>query len=207
MNREERVRILIDYLKKENTGYASLADPVDYTGRRRLLRSLMNVRWPGEADPEYTRIQDELLKEEAEQKGIVEWGQLPTIGGQFPCETIKNVDKISLWRGDITRLSVDAIVNAANSQMLGCFVPCHGCIDNAIHSAAGIQLRNECAQIMEAQGHEEPTGKAKITKGSPGETCHPYRRSDCWHAGDRKAGRRIKVVLSELYETGGKRRT
>ena len=165
MNREERVRILIDYLKKENTGYASLADPVDYTGRRRLLRSLMNVRWPGEADPEYTRIQDELLKEEAEQKGIVEWGQLPTIGGQFPCETIKNVDKISLWRGDITRLSVDAIVNAANSQMLGCFVPCHGCIDNAIHSAAGIQLRNECAQIMEAQGHEEPTGKAKITKG------------------------------------------
>ena len=96
MNREEQVRILIDYLKKENTGYASLADPVDYTGRRRLLRSLMNVRWPGEADPEYTRIQDELLKEEAEQKGIVEWGQLPTIGGQFPCETIKNVDKISL---------------------------------------------------------------------------------------------------------------
>ena len=72
---------------------------------------------------------------------------------------IKNVDKISLWRGDITRLSVDAIVNAANSQMLGCFVPCHGCIDNAIHSAAGIQLRNECAQIMEAQGHEEPTGR------------------------------------------------
>lgn len=96
MNREERVRILIDYLKKENTGYASLADPVDYTGRRRLLRSLMNVRWPGGADPEYTRIQDELLKEEAEQKGIVEWGQLPTICGQFPCETIKNVDKISL---------------------------------------------------------------------------------------------------------------
>lgn len=75
------------------------------------------------------------------------------------------MDKISLWRGDITRLSVDAIVNAANSQMLGCFVPCHGCIDNAIHSAAGIQLRNECAQIMEAQGHEESTGKAKITKG------------------------------------------
>ena len=100
MNREERVRILIDYLKKENTGYALLADPVDYTGRRRLLRSLMNVRWPGEADPEYTRIQDELLKEEAEQKGIVEWGQLPTIGGQFPCETIKNVDKISLCRCD-----------------------------------------------------------------------------------------------------------
>ena len=114
MNREERVRILIDYLKKENTGYASLADPVDYAGRRRLLRSLMNVRWPGEADQEYTRLQDELLQEEAEQKGIVEWEKLPTIGGQFPCETIKNVDKIALWRGDITRLSVDAIVNAAN---------------------------------------------------------------------------------------------
>ena len=74
------------------------------------------------------------------------------------------MDKISLWRGDITRLSVDAIVNAANSQMLGCFVPCHGYIDNAIHSAAGIQLRNECAQIMEAQGHEEPTGKSEDYK-------------------------------------------
>ena len=77
----------------------------------------------------------------------------------------KNIDKMSLWRGDITRLSVDAIVNAANSQLLGCFVPCHGCIDNVIHSAAGVELRNECAQIMERQGHEEPTGKAKITKG------------------------------------------
>jgi len=62
-------------------------------------------------------------------------------------------------------LEIDAIVNAANSQLLGCFVPCHGCIDNVIHSAAGIQLRNECAEIMAAQGHEEPTGKAKITKG------------------------------------------
>lgn len=117
-----------------------------------------------EADQEYTRLQDELLQEEAEQKGIVEWEKLPTIGRQFPCETIKNVDKIALWRGDIIRLSVDAIVNAANSQMLGCFVPCHGCIDNAIHSAAGIQLRNECAQIMEAQGHEEPTGRRRLQK-------------------------------------------
>ncbi len=170
----------------------------------------MNVRWPGEADPEYTRIQDELLKEEAEQKGIVEWGQLPTIGGQFPCETIKNVDKISLWRGDITRLSVDAIVNAHEQPDAWMF-----CAVSWMHrqcdpfGKAGIQLRNECAQIMEAQGHEEPTGKSEDYKGYnlPGETCHPYRRSDCWHAGDRKAGRRIKVVLSELYETGGKRRT
>lgn len=90
---------------------------------------------------------------------------IPVIEQEYPCSEIKNSDRISLWRGDITRLGVDAIVNAANSQLLGCFVPCHGCIDNAIHSAAGIQLRNECAEIMAEQGHEEPIGKAKITKG------------------------------------------
>lgn len=165
MTREERVEQLITYLKQENEGYASIQEPVNYEGKRRLLRSLMNVRFPGYASEEYVELQDELLEEEAEEKGIIKGEELSPIGEEFPCTTVKNADKIFLWRGDITRLSVDAIVNAANSQMLGCFVPCHGCIDNAIHSAAGIQLRNECAELMEEQGHEEPTGKAKITKG------------------------------------------
>lgn len=165
MTREERVGSLIKYLKKEDASYASIQEPVNYVEKRRLLRSLMNARWPGWASEEYLEMQDVLLKEEAEEKGIVKAEELPVIGDEYPCTEIKNSDKISLWQGDITRLSIDAIVNAANSQLLGCFVPCHGCIDNVIHSAAGVQLRNECAEIMAAQGHDEPTGKAKITKG------------------------------------------
>ena len=165
MTREERVDSLIRYLRNENDGYASIREPVNYDEKRRLLRSLMNVRWPGEASEEFLARQDEFLTEEAEEKGIVDYADIPVIGDIYPCIGIKNMDRISLWRGDITRLRADAIVNAANSQMLGCFVPCHGCIDNAIHSAAGIQLRNECARMMEEQGHEEPTGKAKITQG------------------------------------------
>ena len=165
MTREQKVSMLIQYLKHENQGYASIPDPIDEGEQRRLLRSLMNVRYPGHASAEYEKLQDELLQEEAKEKGIVTCNDIPVIEQEYPCSEIKNSDRISLWRGDITRLGVDAIVNAANSQLLGCFVPCHGCIDNAIHSAAGIQLRNECAKIMEAQGHEAPTGKAKITKG------------------------------------------
>jgi len=165
MIREERVDSLIRYLKNENDGYASIREPINYDEKRRLLSSLMNVRWPGEASEEFMTGQDEFLTEESEEKGIVDYEDIPVIGDIYTCIGIKNMDRISLWRGDITRLRADAIVNAANSQMLGCFVPCHGCIDNAIHSAAGIQLRNECARMMEEQGHEEPTGKAKITQG------------------------------------------
>lgn len=165
MTREEKVDWLIAYLKSENDGYASIQEPVNYEEKRRLLRSLMNVRFPGNASEEYMRLQDELLSEEAEEKGIVNGGELTSVGAEFPCTTVKNVDKMYLWRGDITKLGVDAIVNAANGQLLGCFVPCHNCIDNVIHSAAGIQLRNECAMLMAEQGQEEPTGKAKITGG------------------------------------------
>ena len=165
MTREERVDGLIAYLKKENLDYRALKEPVDYQGKRRLLRSLMNVRFPGDAPKGYLELERELLQDELEEKGIVTVEDIPVIGDIYACTEIRNKDRISLWQGDITRLSADAIVNAANSQLLGCFVPCHGCIDNAIHSAAGIELRNECARLMEEQGHEEPTGKAKITKG------------------------------------------
>ena len=165
MTRQERVESLVHILKHEREGYEAVPEPVDYEGKRRLLRSLMNVRFPGEAPEEFLRMQDELLKEELEERGIVNVQDIPVIRDVYPCRQIRNADRISLWRGDITRLGADAVVNAANSQLLGCFVPCHGCIDNAIHSAAGIELRNECAAVMEAQGHEEPAGKAKITKG------------------------------------------
>lgn len=165
MNKEEKTEYLIDQLRAENAGYEALSMPVDLPGKRRLLRSLMNVRFPGPVSPEILKVQDELLREELEEKGIVDVMELPVIQDEYPCTEIKNSRRIVLWQGDITRLKADTIVNAANSQMMGCFVPCHGCIDNAIHSAAGLQLRNECAQIMEEQGHEEPTGKAKITGG------------------------------------------
>lgn len=165
MNKEEKTEYLIDQLRAENAGYEALSMPVDLPGKRRLLRSLMNVRFPGPVSPEILKVQDELLQEELEEKGIVDVMELPVIQDEYPCTEIKNSRRIVLWQGDITRLKADTIVNAANSQMMGCFVPCHGCIDNAIHSAAGLQLRNECAQIMEEQGHEEPTGKAKITSG------------------------------------------
>ena len=165
MTKEEKVSRLIQYLKNENRSYDTLAEPVDSVGKRRLLRSLMNVRFPGPALNGYMELQDELLTEEAQEKGLVKVEDLPTAAEEFGIGQVRNADRMSLWRGDITRLQADAIVNAANSQLLGCFVPCHGCIDNAIHSAAGIQLRNACAELMEEQGHEEPTGKAKITPG------------------------------------------
>ena len=114
----------------------------------------MNVRPPMPVSKDFTDIQDEYLQQENRQRGIVSLGDLS-----------QEQPEIYLWQGDITRLSVDAIVNAANSAMLGCFVPCHGCIDNAIHSAAGVQLRLECARIMDKQGKPEETGRAKITKG------------------------------------------
>ena len=165
MTHEEQRIYLIQELLAEESGYKNISIPADEQEQKDLLRSLMNVRWPGEADSAFLQVQDELLREELEEKGVTDGEALPVIREQYPCTAIKNDDRIVLWRGDITTLAVDAIVNAANSQMLGCFVPCHGCIDNAIHSAAGVQLRNECAELMEAQGHEEPVGKAKITGG------------------------------------------
>lgn len=125
---------------------------VDLTSQRRLLRALMNIRPPMPIDKNFLRLQDELLSAEVAERGVVKISDIPNVAPH-----------IKIWRGDITRLEVDAIVNAANEKLLGCFIPLHGCIDNAIHSAAGLQLREACNKIMEAQGHDEPTGSAKIT--------------------------------------------
>lgn len=163
MTHSEKVSWLIQRFMEEDPGYSTVKEPVDDTEKRRLLRSLMNVRRPGPADEELLRVQDELLGEELRERGVIYIEEIPPIAEKYSCSTVKNADRISLWQGDITRLAADAIVNAANGQLLGCFVPCHGCIDNVIHSAAGIQLRNECAELMEEQGHDEPAGKAKIT--------------------------------------------
>ena len=153
MTQAERLEFLINYLIDENSELRAIDIPAQDTERKRLLRSLMNIRPPKTASKAFLEVHDAYLQEECTRKGVI---SLSDISLEQP--------GIYLWQGDITRLSVDAIVNAANSAMLGCFVPCHGCIDNAIHSAAGVELRLECYRIMEKQKTEEPTGKAKITK-------------------------------------------
>ena len=158
MERREQVEYLIERLLEDMPRLRSQAAsvPQDGPSRRRLLRALMNVRPPLPLEPDFLAVQDELLRAEREERGVVDAAALPTVPGH---------PELVLWQGDITRLRADAIVNAANAALLGCFVPCHGCIDNAIHSAAGLQLRDECSRIMEAQGHPEPAGRAKLTKG------------------------------------------
>jgi O-acetyl-ADP-ribose deacetylase (regulator of RNase III) len=155
MTRKEQIRFLIDRLLDEMPQYREEAAwfPDDETAARRLLRSLMNMRPPMPLSGEFLAVQDELLRSEALEKGIVRPDMLKPAADP----------DIFIWQGDITRLAADAIVNAANSALLGCFIPCHGCIDNAIHSAAGLELRDACNRIMQTQGHEEPAGQAKIT--------------------------------------------
>ena len=154
MTQTERLEYLITCLIKEQPEYEEISIPTEIEEKKRLLRSLMNVRPAVPISREFLRIQDEYLKNELTQQEITELNFLTS-----------RKDNMYLWKGDITKLKVDAIVNAGNSALLGCFIPCHGCIDNAIHSNAGIQLRLECQKIMERQGKPEPTGKAKITKG------------------------------------------
>lgn len=152
MTQSERRLYLITELKKENPQYAELPVPSDTAEQKHLLRALFNVRMPKAASDEFLKIQDEYLREETRLKGVTDISALTPIQPD-----------IYLWQGDITALKCDAIVNAANNQMLGCFCPNHGCIDNAIHTYAGVQLRLACAELMKKQGHEEPTGQAKIT--------------------------------------------
>ena len=167
---EERLDYLLREFKEDSVQYRDLETGEDYQEKRRLLRSLMNIRMPGKMNEEVLRVQDDFLTEEAKEKGIVELDDILTVGKQYG-SSHPYADKLSVWQGDITRLHVGAIVNAANSQMLGCFVPCHGCIDNAIHSAAGIELREACSHYMQRRRiqygsrYEEPTGQAVLTEG------------------------------------------
>lgn len=150
---EKRRQYLIRALLRERPEYEAMEIPTQEEEQRQLLRGLMNIRAPKRCSEEFLNIQDAYLQEAVTKKGIVELSGLEPIR-----------EGIYLWQGDITTLKCDAIVNAANSGMTGCYVPNHKCIDNCIHSFAGVQLRLECARMMEEQGHEEPTGQAKITK-------------------------------------------
>lgn len=153
MEIQEKRLSLIKYLLNEQPQYRTMMIPRSDDEQEKLLRSLMNIRQPQPVDAYFLNIQDEYLKERIEEKGITDFGEIEEMS-----------DGIYLWQGDITTLKCDAIVNAANSGMTGCYYPCHNCIDNAIHTYAGIQLRLECAEIMEKQGYAEPVGNAKITK-------------------------------------------
>lgn len=156
MNQTERRLTLIKELLSELPQYKDMEIPKETAEQKRLLRSLMNIRPPRPVSPSFLALQDAYLKEEVEKKGITDSALLP------PSPLDK---RLVLWQGDITTLKVDAIVNAANSALLGCFVPCHSCVDNIIHSVSGVQLRQACNALMQKQGHEEPTGCAKITPG------------------------------------------
>lgn len=145
--------MLLAMLLRENPRYANRPIPGVEQEQKQWLRTLMNVRPPRPVSRDFLRIQDAYLQAEIAQKGITKIADLQAIQ-----------PGIYLWQGDITTLDCDAIVNAANSEMLGCFCPCHGCIDNAIHTYAGVELRLECAGMMQKQGHAEPVGSAKITK-------------------------------------------
>ena len=158
MNQTQRLDYLVEAFKEDSGEYRNMQTPADIEGKRTLLRSLMNIRMPKSMDKEILRVQDDYLQARIAENGIVTLSDIPVIR-----------NGLSIWQGDITRLKVDAIVNAANSQMLGCFRPMHTCIDNCIHTFAGIQLRAECNRQMnllrEINGmdYEQPTAVPMLT--------------------------------------------
>ncbi len=160
MTQDQRLTWLVEAFKADSGEYRDLETPKGTEGRRRVLRSLMNIRMPGPLPARALAVQDDYLRQRAAEKGVVELKDIPVAR-----------DGISLWQGDITRLAVDAIVNAANSRMLGCFMPMHSCIDNCIHSFAGVQLRSECARQMNrlraryGPDYEQPTAVPMLTDG------------------------------------------
>lgn len=155
---EQRLNYLLEEFKADSDRYKNIEVPENIREKQNLLRSLMNIRLPKKMSEEVIKVQDEYLSCRAEEKGVVKLTDIPVIKGN-----------LSIWQGDITRLEVDAIVNAANSQMLGCFVPMHTCIDNQIHTFAGVQLREECNHEMErlrekyGRDYEQPTAIPMLT--------------------------------------------
>ncbi len=151
MTQEERRIHLIRELLRER-GEQSVPLPADESAQNALLRALFNTRPPLPASEAFLQVQDDFLRELSARRGVTRAEELPFVR-----------EGLALWQGDITTLACDAVVNAANSAMLGCFHPGHHCIDNAIHTFAGVQLRLFCARMMEEQGHPEPAGRARIT--------------------------------------------
>lgn len=168
VNQQQRLDYLVESFKNEAPEYRRVVIPNDTEGKQRLLRSLMNVRMPKPASSDVLSVQDTYLRGRALEKGVVNISEMPTVRESLG-STHAFADNISIWQGDITRIAADAIVNAANSQMLGCFIPMHACIDNCIHTYAGVQLREECARRMGSlrlrfgESYEQPTAVPMLT--------------------------------------------
>ena len=158
----EKINYLIDYLLKE-----SGRDNFNYSNRdkKALYRALVNVRQANPISEEFLKVEDEYLQDELKNKNITNSNEIRTIKEKYQKTNVSNSDKICLWQGDITKLKIDAIVNAGNSQGLGCFLPNHNCIDNQINTFAGVRLRLACNDIMKDLNYNLETGKAIITKG------------------------------------------
>ena len=128
MTQEERREYLLKYLLKEDLRFRGRSMPTGKLAQERLLRALMNIRYPKPISEEFLKVQDIYLMERAIERGIIDITEL---------KPVESDGRLYIWQGDITTLKCDAIVNACNSQMLGCFYPLHGCIDNFIHTYAG----------------------------------------------------------------------
>jgi len=188
MDQSERRRFLIRELLQEDVQYRKMRIPAGEEEQKQLLRGLMNIRLPRRIGRNFLEVQDEYLREETAAKGITELDDLTPAA-----------DGLYLWQGDITTLRCDAIVNAANSGMTGCYVPNHRCIDNCIHTFSGIQLRIACAEMMELQGHEEETGKAKLTEAYDGDVKELLSKLQAVA----KAGEEYQTFTKKAEETKG----
>jgi hypothetical protein len=161
----EKIDFLIDYLLKENENIKIDKIPDNIQEKKNLYRSLCNIREPKSISNEYLKIENEYLTEELDKKCVVDINTIQTIKETNIPNNLKNADKICLWQGDMTLLKADSVVNPANSQGLGCFQPLHNCLDNQLHSSAGISLRIECNEIMKKKDYNLKTGEAIITNG------------------------------------------
>ena len=195
MNQSEKRLFLIERLLKEQPRYAKMQIPSDTDGQKTMLRSLMNIRMPGNIDDKFMSVQNEYLQQVNAEKGVVTLSDMEEIQPD-----------IYIWKGDITRLKVGAIVNAANSGMTGCYQPCHNCIDNCIHTYAGIQLRLTCAKIMEEQGDENRVDSIAFCCISTGVFMFPNKRAaeiavKTMKDYKEKTGSSIKVIFNVFKDT------
>lgn len=162
----EALRLLADDPGAARAGLRlDTADRIDDDAAHRLLRAVLTVREPGPLSAQATHVLDALLAGERLARGAIDATSLPTVRDTLPHTAYQAADRTVLWQGDLTTLDADAVVNAANRALLGCFAPMHPCIDNTLHSAAGPRLRADCHTVMSLQGHPEPTGTAKISRG------------------------------------------
>ena len=174
MNHTEKRLFLIRALLDEQPDYQQIAIPAYEEDQKQLLRSLFNVRIPSAISEEFLKVQDEYLREAIAEKGITDLSDLSPVS-----------ENLYLWQGDITTLRCDAIVNAANSGMTGCYQPCHNCIDNCIHTYAGIQLRNYCADLMRKQGRPDRQRSRPLSTCPAAMCCTPsaplFRENSQWN--------------------------